>query len=60
VRKPKVRLPAILSALVTVAGILSLPEVLALLPKDAAVTVVAIGAALQAITKPVTRKEHER
>jgi hypothetical protein len=59
-RKPKFRWGALASALVTVAGVIASPAVLALLPAKAAVAVSFIGVACQAITKPVARAEHER
>lgn len=59
-RKPKIRWSSVLSAAVTIAGVVTSPAVLALLPLKIAAVVTAAGAVCQAITKPVTRKEYER
>lgn len=60
VRKAKIRWGSVLSAAVTVLGIVSSPAVLAILPAKIAALVTAAGAVCQAITKPVARDESER
>lgn len=58
--KGRIRWSAVLSAAVTVVGVLSDPHVLALLPAKAAAVVTVAGVVLQAITKPVHRTAEER
>lgn len=51
----RIHWPAVLSALITVAGIATSPAVLALLPLKAAAIVTAVGAVLQSVTNGVQK-----
>ena len=59
-KKPKIRWPAVLGVVISIGGLASHPEILALLPEKAAVIVSAVGVVIQALTKPIIREEHER
>lgn len=59
-KKPKFRWSAILSAGVTLLGVLADPHVLDLLPAQATTAIAIGGVVLQALTKPVARKDEER
>lgn len=52
----KIHFPALFAGLTTIIGIVSLPEVAALLPAHAALTVAAVGAVAQAVTKSIQSK----
>jgi uncharacterized membrane protein len=55
----RIHWPGAIAALTTLAGILTLPEVLAILPAKYGVTLIGIGAAVQAVTKAVHTKGKE-
>lgn len=55
----RIHWPGTIGALTTLFGILSLPEVLALLPAKYAATLIGLGAAVQAVTKAVHTKGKE-
>ena len=56
-KKFRIHWPAVVSALVTFAGIASSPAILALLPAKTALIVTAAGAVCQAVTKSVTKTD---
>ena len=59
-KKGKFRWGSLLAGAVTLIGILADPHILALLPAQASVAIAVAGVVIQAVTKPVARKEEER
>ncbi len=55
----RIRLPALGGVLVSVGGLLAHPEILNFLPEKWAVAVSAVGIAIQAVTKAITRTPEE-
>lgn len=52
----RIHWPGVVGILTTLGGVISLPEVLALLPSKTAAMLIAVGAVVQAVTRPVHKQ----